>query len=175
MVTSTETVATTSEIEYRGYVRRSAASNFVFNFFINAGLAWWLLRESSELTAWGSDAYGPDLLITGFLLSTLVAAIVMEIHKRKAANGGMGAVPLNSKLLQSAAAQNRFFTCLAIGVLGTVASAVAVLCVAAATTSLSVTAYAGLKGLWAGFLAAAIVYPATALGLHLGTVRSEAA
>lgn len=164
-----------SEAEYRRYVRRSSASNFVFNFFINAALAWWLLRGNPELEVWGSAAYGPDLLVTGFLLSALVAAIVMEIHRRKAIAGAMNAVSLDSRLLRATAMKNRWVTCFQAGALGMLASAVLLAGVALVTPALSVEVYAVLKGLWAGALAAAIVAPATALGLHLGAPPREAA
>jgi hypothetical protein len=101
--------------EHRRYVRTSQISNFIFNLAINAGLAMWLLRSSEMLEVWGDAAYGPDLLITGFLLSALVAAIVIEIHKRKAASGAMESAPLTSSALRYAATRNRWAVCFGVG------------------------------------------------------------
>jgi hypothetical protein len=154
--------------EFRAHLRRSALSNFAFNFVINAGLAWWLLSNHERLTTWGEAAYGPDLLVTGFLLSALVMAIVMEIHRRQALRGGMASVALASHTLQALSRRSRWSICLVVGALGAMLSVLPLAILAVATPSLSVAAYAGIKGLWAGILAAAIVAPATLLGLELG-------
>jgi hypothetical protein len=150
--------------EFRAHLRRSALSNFAFNFVINAGLAWWLLSNHERLTTWGEAAYGPDLLVTGFLLS----ALVMEIHRRQALRGGMASVELASQTLQALSRRSRWSICLVVGALGAMLSVLPLAILAVATPSLSVAAYAGIKGLWAGILAAAIVAPATLLGLELG-------
>ena len=154
--------------EFRKYVRRSAFTNFVFNLALNAGLAWWLLSSHELLTPWGDASYGTDLLLTGFLLSALVAAIVMEIHRRKALRGDMDSAPLVSRSLKALSRQNRWVASVLIGSIGAGLSALVLVAIAGATDSPSVPAYAGLKGLWAGFLAAAIIGPATLLGLDLG-------
>ena len=157
--------------EYRGYIRHSVIVNFSINLVINAALGWWLLSEHVSLTAFGgAAAYGPDLLITGLLLSMIVSAIVIASNRKKAANGQMKPVALSAGgFLDAAAKRSRWLTCGGFGVAGMLASAVVLALLIAATASLSVPAYAAIKGVWAGLLAAAIVAPATAIGLNLGS------
>lgn len=156
--------------EYRGYIRHSAIVNFAINLVINAALVWWLLSEHASLTAFGgAAAYGPDLLITGFLLSMIVSAIVIASNRKKAAKGEMKPVALRSGgFLDAASKRSRWLTCTGFGVAGTLASAVLLVLLVAVTASISVSVYAAIKGVWGGLLAAAIVAPATALGLQIG-------
>jgi hypothetical protein len=160
-----------SDSDFSGHVRRAAISNFVFNMLINGGLAWWLLRGNEFLTAWGAAAYGPDLLATGFLLSAAVAAIVMEINRRKAVREGSPPMPGFWEPLRAVSGRSRWGVCTAAGLIGLVLSALAVVVFASLATSLTVPVYASLKGLWAGMLAAAIVGPATVLGLERGAAE----
>jgi hypothetical protein len=51
------------------------------------------------------------------------------------------------------------------------ASGVVLTLLIATTASLSVPLYAGIKGLWAGALAGAVVAPATAIGLTIGATQ----
>jgi hypothetical protein len=162
--------------EFRTYIRHSATVNFVLNLLINAALGWWLLREHQALTPFGAAAYGPDLLITGFLLSLIVATIVIETHRRKAARGDMKPVALAAGgWLDAASRRGRLANGTAFGVLGTLVSVAPLTLLMATTASLSVPVYAGIKGVWAGLLAAAIVAPATAIGLSLGARQAARA
>ena len=80
------------DVEFRSEVRKGVISNFIFNVAINGGLTLWLLGGNETLPMWGDPAFGPDLLITGFLLSAIVAAIGMEVHRRKAKRGDMAVI-----------------------------------------------------------------------------------
>jgi len=166
---------TMSGFDFKAHLRSSMISNFVFNLLINGALAWWLLEGSGTLTAWGAPSYGPDLMITGFLLAAIVAGIVIEINRRKARRGEIPALRATSPILRAASARSRWLTCISIGLVGTFLSALAVLLVAATTASLSVPIYAGVKGVWAGVLAAAVVGPATLIGVGIGAAERTAA
>ena len=163
------------DVEFRSEVRKGVISNFIFNVAINGGLTLWLLGGNETLPMWGDPAFGPDLLITGFLLSAIVAAIGMEVHRRKAKRGDMAPVPLEDSRLRSLIGRNRWWTCTVFGGAGVVLSAVVLLCVGIVAAPLTLNAYATLKGLWAGVLAALTVYPSTVLGLHLGAIQATEA
>lgn len=160
-----------SDVELKSEVRKGVISNFIFNVAINGGLTLWLLGGNETLPMWGDPAFGPDLLVTGFLLSAIVAAIGMEVHRRKAKRGDMAPVPLEGSRLRSLIGRNRWWTCTVFGVAGLVLSAIVLFGVSIAAASLSLNAYATVKGLWAGVLAALTVYPSTVLGLHLGATQ----
>jgi hypothetical protein len=87
----------------------------------------------------------------------------------------MAPVPLTSSVLQRISTQNRWVGCSAFGVAGALASVVALGVVGLLANSMSLEAYAVVKGLWTGTLAAAIVLPATLLGLHLGGKQGASA
>ncbi|MDP6977991.1 MAG: hypothetical protein QF570_05230 [Myxococcota bacterium] len=157
-----------SALDFTAHVRKSAISNFVTNLVINGALAWWLLSGNASLSAWGEAAYGPDLLITGFLLCAIVAAIVMELSRRQATRGELAVAAEQWPALASASARNRWGLCALAGAAGALASLVFALACASLVASLSVPAYAGIKGVWAGVLAAAVVVPATVLGAVRG-------
>lgn len=154
--------------DFEDHLRRSVLSNFVFNLIINGGLAWWLLGKASLLTPWQDPAYGPDLVITGFLLCAIVAAIVMEINRRGALRGEAAPVPARWASRATASDTNRWGICLAAGLLGAAVSAIAVIACGAWVGALTVPAYAIFKGVWAGLLAAVVVVPATVLGCERG-------
>jgi len=161
--------------ELRGHVRGAAIGNFIANAIINGALAWWLLGDHATLLVWGDPAYGPDLIVTGFLLSAIVTAIVIWTHRRKARRGDLTAAPLGSPVLEDASRRGVWGNCLLVGVVGAVASGLLVVASAGFVGSLSAPAYVGLKALWTGVLAAAIVEPAMRLGLHLGAIERAAA
>ncbi|MCA9512321.1 MAG: hypothetical protein KC560_16545, partial [Myxococcales bacterium] len=67
------------------HVRKGARVNFAANLVINGAIAYALLRGHETLATFGDPSYGVDLLITGFLLASIVAAIVVATHRRAAA------------------------------------------------------------------------------------------
>ena len=159
-----------TEDELRGLVRHGAITNFFINLVLNAGIVWALLSGAEALTAFGEEAYGPDLLITGFLLSGIISAITIMTHRSKVVKGTLGAPAFASGgWLDSVAGWNHWATCLAIAALGTALSGVLLVVLAAALPSLSVGSYAVGKGVYTGVLAAALVGPTTRIGLRLGT------
>ncbi len=157
-----------SELDFNAHVRTSAISNFVFNLLINGGLAWWILGGNSPLSPWSTPSYGPDLLVTGFLLCAIVSAIVIEISRRQALNGRAAPVPERWAPLSAASGRNRWALCAMAGGVGAALSVLVLLVCAVLAGSLTVAVYAGIKGVWAGLLAAAIVVPATVVGFARG-------
>lgn len=164
-----------SDVEFGAEVRKSAISNFIFNTAINGGLTLWLMSGSEVLSMWAEPAFGPDFIATGFILSVILSAIVVELHRRKAMNGEMAPVPITSSTLQRISTQNRWVGCGAFGVAGALVSVVALGVISLLADSMSLETYAVVKGLWTGTLAAAIVLPAMLLGLHLGAKQAASA
>ncbi len=157
-----------SQAAFKAHMHKAVISNFLINVAINAGIAWWLLEQHETLVAWRAPAYGPDLVITGFLLCAIIAAIAMETSRRQAARGELSVDPESWPSFEVLSHLGRAKLTALAGVTGAVASALLAFGVALSVTSMSVLAYAGVKGLWAGLLAAAVVGPAMVIGTLLG-------
>ena len=160
-----------SDVKLNTEVRNGIFTNFIFNVAINGGLTLWLMGAHATLAMWGEVSFGPDLLATGFILSAAVAAIGMEVHRRKASRGDMAAAVLTEKM-QNLAGKNRWLSSGVLGVTGAIASAFLLVAVGFVTSEMTLNEYAIFKGLWCGVLAGLIVYPSNALGLYIGPRRS---
>ena len=163
-----------SDVELNTEVRKGIITNFIFNFAINGGLTLWLMGAHATLAMWGEASFGPDLIATGFILSAAVAAIGMEVHRRKASRGDMAAAVLTEKM-QNLAGKNRWLSSGVFGVTGGIASAFLLVAVGFVTSEMTLNEYAIFKGLWCGVLAGLIVYPSTVLGLHIGARQAAGA
>ncbi len=161
--------------ELDGHVRGARIGNFVANAIINGALAWWLLGHHEQLHAWSDPAYGPDLILTGFLLSAIVAAIVIQTHRRKARRGDLTAAPLGSPILEDATRRSVVANALLAGGVGAAASGLLAIACTGFVGSLGALDYTALKALWTGMLAATIVEPGMRLGLHVGAAERAAA
>jgi quinol-cytochrome oxidoreductase complex cytochrome b subunit len=162
--------------ELRSHIRSSAVTNFVANLIINGLLAWWTLRGQTSLTAWGDGAdgaYGPDLLITGFLLAAIVSAIMMALHRRKLARGELAPVALDPLgWVRLFPRGSLWLACGVFGLLGTLLSALLLAAMLVLQVPpLSPAIYAVIKAVGAGILAALIVPPAILVGLREAAVE----
>jgi hypothetical protein len=165
-----------SEAEFRGHVKKGAKTNFIFNVLINGVVGWLLFSGSESLTAFGDESYGPDLLITGFLLSAIVSAIGIWVHRGKAAKGELGAPPASEVgWIAPAANWNPWATAGFLGVVGVTVSGAILAAVALSVGSLSVPIYVGAKAIYTGVLAAALTGPTMWVGLHLGATGATTA
>lgn len=155
--------------ELRGHIRTSMISNFVINLILNGAIAWWLLGGHPVHQAWGDPAYGPDLLITGLLLGAILAGITLAMHRGKARRGEMAPAPqVDTSFVARLDGWGLWSITGTIGVIAMGASGILLGVLALATTSLETPVYVAIKAVWTGLLAAAIVGPATLLGLQLG-------
>lgn len=155
--------------DFDAHVRKGAVTNFAANLLINGALAYVLLREHRALTSFGEASYGFDLLITGFLLAAIVAAIVVVTHRRQASRGELDAPASAPRWIERASARGTLPTALAFGAVGATASGIVVALLAVSAASLAPAVYAVVKGVWAGLLAAWVVRPAAALGARQGS------
>jgi hypothetical protein len=158
--------------DFHAHLRQSATTNFIANFAINGALAYWIMGGDPALSAFGDAAYAPDLLVTGFLLAAIVAAIVMEIHRRMATRGDL-ALPetITTGWMLAAARGPRWRTWLAFGMAGAGLAAVLLAVLILISSSFSPASYALIKGIFAGLLAALVVGPATYIGLESGAPK----
>ena len=77
----------------KSHIRMQSRLNFIINLVLNGAIAWFLLKDKPALSAWGEHGYGADLMITGFLLASLVALFAIKGHRSKLAKGQHEAVP----------------------------------------------------------------------------------
>ena len=64
----------------------------VFNFALNAGIAWALFRSVATIPLWGESSVGGDLLVTAFLLPFLTSVIVSALVAREVRSGKVPAL-----------------------------------------------------------------------------------
>jgi hypothetical protein len=150
------------------HIRKETGINIVINVLLNGALAWWLLHDKGPLPVWGEHGFGPDLLITGFLLSGIIAAIMIAMHRRKLNKGDLPALVLADNHWLNRMPRNLWLSALAFGLAGALLAAPLLLAVLYlfGFTTLTPLSYALIKGVWAGALAAAVVGGAIRLGLQ---------
>ncbi len=150
------------------HIRTEIRNNIVINVLLNASIAYAMLRGVTQIDAWGEHGYGKDLILTAFLLSALLGGIFIVLHRRKrdrmefALQGDEG---------QTLARIMPYNPWLAATLLGTVAAVVAApfllgIFILLGIELLTPTAYAIIKGIWAGALAAVVVPIAITQGLR---------
>src|SRR5262245_56323764 len=65
----------------------------VFNFALNAAIAWALFRSLPAVPLWGQSSVGGDLLATAFLLPFLTCLIVSALVARDVRAGKVPPLP----------------------------------------------------------------------------------
>ena len=152
----------------KSHIRMQSRLNFIINLVLNGAIAWFLLKDKPALSAWGEHGYGADLMITGFLLASLVAVFAMKGHRAKLAKGEHEAVPPAALgALARVATGNDWSNSLLFGLAGALLGAGTVgMLMLLPLPPFSPLAYAVFKGVWAGILAALVIPPAIKLGLR---------
>ncbi len=139
----------------RWLVIEQVAVPAALNLVLNAGIAWLLFRAHSRLTLWGEAGVGVDLIVTGFLLPFAICLINSRLIRRQVESGKIP--PLDSSAtpvgLASASSVRRAVVLAGFGV---ALGSLPMLAIMALAEPLPVGAFVGLKGIWAGVLAAAI-------------------
>ena len=64
----------------------------VFNFFLNAAIAWLLFRTATHVPLWGQSSVAGDTLITAFLLPFLTCLVVSRLVSRQVTLGHVARV-----------------------------------------------------------------------------------
>ena len=137
----------------------------ISNAFFNGVIAWLLLKDKEPLLWGGEHSFAVDMIATSFILSFIIALIVIAVHKRKLRTGKIETMDFGSKSalqrlvnrLPMGNMANAFWFGLA-GIL--IAVPVPLLAFyLMGIEQIPAQQYAIFKGLWAGFIAATLVSP----------------
>ncbi len=161
------------------HIRRETFVNFVSNMLFNGIIAWLLFKDGGPLNRWGSHSFGVDIIATAFILPFIVALIVIPLQRRKVAKGKLPSLTLdNSVVLHrmfNALSQSLMLSGLFFGLLGLLVFAPVILVplLILGIEELSPLSYSIFKAVWAGALAATLVYPMILIGLRSPDVDLE--
>ncbi len=142
--------------------------NIVINIVINGAIAYATLRSLVEISAWGENGYGKDLLISAFILSTILGFIFIALFRHKKNKQQIEPDGTEGSSLAWLIPYSPWLAAPWIGVLGAVIAAPALLGILmlAGVETLTPVSYAIIKGIWAGVLAGIIVPIAIRQGLR---------
>ncbi len=142
------------------------------NVAINAVIAWLLFRGNASLSLWGEAGVGNDLLITGFLLPFAICSINSSVIPRQVAKGKIPALEPPMPAVGRVGRAPGVVRALVLGVAGVALGAAPLVWLLGGFAPLSVGAFVGIKGAWAGVLAA-VVSPAVAWWALVGASRER--
>jgi hypothetical protein len=150
------------------HIRSETKKNIVINLVLNAAIAYATLHSLAEISTWGEKGYGPDLIITGFLLSTILGGIFIGIFRRKRNKQEIDPLKDEDHALAKLLPYSPWLAAPTLGILGAVLAAPLLLGLLAllGVETLSPIAYAAIKGVWAAALAAVVVPIAIRQGLR---------
>jgi hypothetical protein len=154
----------------QSHIVKESRNSFIINLAINGGLAWYIFRHKPELSLWGANGFGQDMLVTALLLWLLLSVIVIAIHRKKAKAGHLPAVAdADYPTMRRALSWLPRGTWAASTILGFIGVILFALPLLAAFHMLDVSTmspmhYSIFKGVWAGVMAAfatpiAILFP----------------
>jgi len=132
----------------------------VFNFLLNAAIAWLLFHSAEVVPLWGQTSIAGDTLATAFILPLLTSLIVSRMVAGQVAAGRIAplAVPTASRLLGALAARAALGRGVLLGAAGMLAAAVPVILwfAWAGPRSLDLAAFLWFKAGFAAALAAVV-------------------
>lgn len=133
----------------------------VFNFFLNAAIAWAIFRTHETVPLWGQQSIAGDTIATAFILPFLTGLIVTPLVGRQVKQGKFSALPLGTVpgAISILAGRTTFVRSLVIGAVGVVAfglPAVGVWVVLGGPAELGLTPFIWTKAAFAGLLAAVL-------------------
>jgi len=141
-------------------VRKQSINNVIGNFLGTAGIAYWLKHELTKISAQGKEGYIVDFLVTGFLLPAIFGVIFMFWFRRRAARGEFDGNVIPSGFRLTWLPQRLWLAACAIALLGLAFAALplGIYLLMTASQSLTPTAFALVKGVWAA-IAIGLVVP----------------
>ncbi len=157
--------------ELKHYLLHGGTTNGLANAVANGAICWFLIKHKGDVTWWGHNNFGGDLLATALILPFIVTLIVIPLQRAKRRKGKLSSPDINalpsylSWVLRMP--KNLWARASLFGLIGTVAIAAPTLLALflAGTTAFTPMQYAIFKGLWAGLLAAILVCPMITLAL----------
>lgn len=150
------------------HISSETRKNVVINVILNVSIAYAMLHSLAQVGAWGEHGYVKDLILTGFLLSALLGGIFIAMHRRKRDRQEFLLQGDEGQTLARFIPYNPWLAATWLGILGAVVAAPFLigLFILIGIELLTPLAYALIKGIWAGNLAAIIVPIAIRQGLR---------
>ena len=145
-----------SPVHKRWFLVEQVLIAALINVVLNAVIAWLLFRDTESVALWGEGGVGPDLLITGFLLPFAICLINSSLIPRQVEAGKVPALAQPLPAPGPIARAPRLVRAVALGATGVAVAAVPLTWLLGAIAPLSVESFVGIKGLWAGALAALV-------------------
>lgn len=151
------------------HIRHEAKKNFILNLVLNALIPYGMLYGMAEVSAWGEKGYGWDLILTAFLLCTILAGIFIALTRNKAQKGVVIPDGNEGQALTWILPFNPWIAAPWMGLLGICVAVPPLLGLFAllGVSSLPPIAYAAIKGVWAGLLAVIVVSISIRQGMRL--------
>lgn len=147
------------------HIKKESISNFVINMLCNGVIAWFIFKPQATLALWGEHGFGIDLLVTALLLSLILSAIVIMIHRHKLAKNKIDALLWNANVTSHRLLRlipSHWLPaslCFAVAGLLLLGLPTFALLYASGFHEMSVLHYSIFKGIWAGLVAAMIIPP----------------
>lgn len=154
--------------EIAAIVRKETRNNIVINIVINGAIAYFTLKGAEQITLGGDKGYAKDLVISAFLLSTILGGIFLGMFRHRRKTGQLHPQGHEGQALAWLIPYNPWLAAPWIGVLAACTAApllMGILLLFGAET-LPPNAYAVIKALWAGALAGIILPIAIMQGLR---------
>lgn len=150
------------------HIRSETKKNIIINLVLNAAIAYATLHSLTEVSTWGEQGYGKDLILTGFLLCTILGGIFIGLFRHKQNKEEIIPAGNEGKALAWLLPYSPWLAAPWMGILGAALAAPLLLGLLAllGIEALSPIAYATIKGIWAGVLAAIVVPVAIRQGLR---------
>ena len=150
------------------HIRSETKKNIIINLVLNAAIAYATLHSLTEVSTWGERGYGKDLILTGFLLCTILGGIFIGLFRHKKNKEKIIPSGNEGQALAWLLPYSPWLAAPWMGVLGAALAAPLLLGLLAlfGIESLSPIAYAIIKGIWAGALAAIVVPVSILQGLR---------
>jgi hypothetical protein len=154
------------------YLKHEIAISGISNMVFNGLIAWLLLRGKEPLAWLGKHSFVTDMIATSFLLTLIIAAIIIPVNRKKLRRSKVGVIQFSEKfwlqrLINSLPQSNKItaFIFAFSGIL--IAVPLPLLCFyLLGIESIAAETYAIFKGVWAGVLAAIIISPMVMFALR---------
>lgn len=133
----------------------------VFNFFLNAAIAWAIFRSHETVPLWGQQSIAGDTIATAFILPFVTGLIVTPLVRGQVKQGKVAALSAESLpgVVSILATRSTFVRSLLIGLAGVVFAgvpAVGIWVALGGPAELGLTPFIWVKAAFAGLLAAVL-------------------
>lgn len=160
------------------HLKHEALISGVSNTFFNGIIAWLLLKGGSSLAWGGEHSFVVDMIATSFILSFIIALIVIAVHKRKLAKGTIDPINFGPQShlqkwvnrLPISNLGNAFYFGLAGIVIAVPLPLLAFYIIG--IEEIAPLNYAVFKGLWAGMIATTLIVPMVMSALRIEVQKS---